>query len=177
MSAHDTKAAAHKLYVEINAARMLLTNMADILGEDSELRADMLEGSTNLNEVVDAAMRRLVELAAMRKALSASRDALKKRDTRFEIQEESLKTLLLEALNVAEKKRHECAYGTLSRAAVPPKVIVTDESAVPQRFWKQPEPQLDKRALLAALKELAADGTIPGATLSNGGVTLKIHLT
>ena len=177
MSAHDTKAAAHKLYVEINAARMLLTNMADILGEDSELRADMLEGSTNLNEVVDAAMRRLVELAAMRKGLGAAMEALKKRDFRFETQEDNLKTLLLEALSVAEKKRHECAYGTLSRAAVPPKVVITDESAIPGEYWKQPEPVLDKRALLAALKDLPAEGTIPGATLSNGSETIKIHLT
>ena len=53
-------------------------------------------------------------------------------------------------------------------------VIVTDESAIPAEYMRQPPPQPDKAALARALKNGAS---IPGAVLRNGepGLTIRVN--
>jgi hypothetical protein len=63
------------------------------------------------------------------------------------------------------------AHHTASMAAAPRAVVVTDMAALPARYLRQREPEADKAALRAAL--LAGDA-IPGATLNNGAMALRI---
>jgi len=56
--------------------------------------------------------------------------------------------------------------------AVPQKLIVTDESQIPTRFFKPQPPKLDRKELLDALK---IGETVPGADMSNGGTTIQIR--
>lgn len=51
---------------------------------------------------------------------------------------------------------------------VPPKVIITDESKIPERFFKSKK-ELNKIELNNAVKQSEA---IDGVTMSNGGYTL-----
>lgn len=51
-------------------------------------------------------------------------------------------------------------------------VTVTDDNAIPQSFMRQPPPQPDKAAILAAIK---AGAEVPGVVLRNGAPTLTIR--
>jgi hypothetical protein len=83
------------------------------------------------------------------------------------------RTLIAKAMELAEIKKREAPAGTVSLKRVPPCAIITDESAIPSRFWKAQAPKLDKAAVSHALRDEGVD--IPGATLSNGTLTIAIR--
>lgn len=158
---------------ETLAARALLTSMADILDGDPELIDSAVAGETDLEEAMDAAVRRLMELDGLTNGIAGLMAGLKDRGERLEKQRDLIRECLVVAMEVAGRRKIETALATIFLRATPPKVEITDEQQIPRRFWKQPEPRLDKRALLDALK---AKDAIPGALLSNGGVTLQIKV-
>lgn len=171
-----TMTAAQDLRREIEAARVLLANYRDILGEDAEAQADAVEGETNLHEAIRPALARIAEIEAMCEGLTAAMDRLKARRSRLEQQGETLRTLLLAGMEMAGLKKVETDLATVSRKPVPPSVQITNEAEIPAAFWKRGDPKLDKKALLAALKEADEQGTkIPGAELSNGGETISVR--
>ena len=147
--------------------------MADILDGDPELIDSAVAGETDLEEAMDAAVRRLMELDGLTNGIAGLMAGLKDRGERLEKQRDLIRECLVVAMEVAGRRKIETALATIFLRATPPKVEITDEQQIPRRFWKQPEPRLDKRALLDALK---AKDAIPGALLSNGGVTLQIKV-
>lgn len=161
------------LRLQIEATRALLAAYALDLENDDQLRQDMVEGETDLHDAIRGAVARIVELNALRTGIDATVKILKDRHSRFDAQEERIRAALLTAMEVGGVQRLETPLGTVTRKAVPPSVVITDEAALPLGFWIQQEPKLDKRALLAHLKE----GPVPGAELSNGGTTIAIKLT
>ena len=78
---------------------------------------------------------------------------------------------LLNAIRAEIKKLAEPDF-TASLRAVPPGLLVQDERAIPEGFWKPQAPKLDKRAVFAAL---GAGQSVPGAVLGNGSVTLMVR--
>lgn len=163
--------AGHSLHKEIEAARVLLSDFRDILGDDVEARADAIEGQTELLEAIERGMRRVAEVEAMEAGLQAMMGNLKARLERLSKQKENLRTSLAVAMELSERKRLETAVGTIVLKPVPPQVEITDEAAIPSQFWKAQEPKLDKAALKAALN---AKEIVPGAVLGNGGMTVAI---
>lgn len=166
-----TQAAGHSLHREIEAARVLLSDFRDILGDDTEAKADAVEGETSLLEAIESGMRRVLELEAFESALDHVMNNLKVRSERFKKQRENLRTSLAVAMELSERKRLEGAVGTIVLKPVAPKVEVIDEAAIPAKFWKPQEPKLDKAALKVALN---AKEDVPGAVLGNGGATIQI---
>ncbi len=163
---------AHDLSREAQAAKSLVANIRDAIGDDEDAKLDMIEGETSLKEVLEQAAQRLAVLKANGEAIKKARDDLAARAARFERQEELLRAAIVAALADAEIKKIELATATLSRANAPQKVVVTSEADIPADFWKRADPALDKRKLLAALK----DGRpLPGAELSNGEETLQVR--
>jgi hypothetical protein len=61
---------------------------------------------------------------------------------------------------------------TASLRAVPPGLVVGDESLIPADYWKPQPAKLDKRGLLTALN---AGTSVPGVSLGNGGTTLSVR--
>lgn len=55
---------------------------------------------------------------------------------------------------------------TASLRPVPPGLVVTDESLIPDTYWVPQPPKLSRQEVLAALK---AGTSVSGAALSNGG--------
>lgn len=157
---------------EAEAARSLVANIRDAIGDDEDAQLDMIEGETSLKEVLEQAAQRLAVLTANAEAIKKVRDDLAARAARFERQDELLRTAICAALADADLKKVELSTATLSRAPSPPKVMVTAESEIPAEFWKRSDPTLDKRKLGEALKDGAA---IPGATLSNQAETLRVR--
>lgn len=157
---------------ETEAARALLANIHDVVGDDDEAILGTVEGETNLIEVIALAVDRLAELKSHDEALSHLVKSYNERRDRLQNQGELLRAAISVALEAAGLKRLELPQATLTIKATPPSAVITDEAALPSKFWKPSDPKLDKRAVLAALK----DGeTVPGATLSNGGTTLQVR--
>lgn len=157
---------------ETEAARALLGSMADILGDDDELKESTVEGETNLYEAINAALGRIVELNGHIESLEAMASSLKERSSRFDRQSALIRSAIQMAMEIGEVRKLESPLATLSLRAVPPAVQIIAEADIPAKFWKPVDPKLDKKALLAALK----DGErVPGATLDNGGQTLSIR--
>ncbi len=161
----------HALAVETSNARNLLADMRDLLGDDADLIATTIEGETELTEVASKALGRILELNGMMDGIAGMMASLKDRGERLEQQRNNLRTLLGVAMETGCIKKLETPLATASLRAVPPKAEIIDEAAIPARFWKPQEPKLDKKAVLDALK---AKEPVPGATLSNGGMTVSI---
>lgn len=166
--------AAHSLHSEIEAARVLLATYPDIFGDDAVARADAVEGETNLREAIGIGLARIIELEAMEDAIGIVEDNLKARKARFAVQKENLRTSLTVALELAELpgNKMETPLATIALQRVPPRLAITDEAAIPSKFWKAQEPKLDKAAIKSALKDKEL---VPGAQLDNGSVTCQIR--
>lgn len=161
----------HELSEQGKAARLLIEGMRALVGEDDEMIETVVEGETNLHEALYAAMRRLAEIEALDSAIGDMIDKLKARKERFAKQADAIRTAMCVAMEIGEVKKLEFPIGTVSLRSVPPSVQIDDESAIPARFWKTRDPQIDKRELLKALK----DETIPGASLSAPGTTISVR--
>lgn len=162
----------HILKEQSHAASVLLANIRDVIGDDEEMALTAIEGETNLKEAIDGAVSRILEVEAHGDAIAAQIKALSERKARFEMQAERIKSAIHVALSQVGLRKLELPHATLSIRAVPPKAVISNEAAIPSKFWKPADPTLDRRAVLAALK---AGETVPGAQLSNGGETISIH--
>jgi hypothetical protein len=165
----------HELYRETEAAKVLLAQIADIIGDDEEAAADAVEGETNLLEAIDLAVQQLVDDMAAIKGLSDYIDRLVNRKERLQDRVASYRTAIASAMEQAGRKNINHPAVTLSLRAVPVSVTVTDEAEVPSRFFRQPEPPAPKLDKKAVLEELKAKKHVPGCCLSNGGVALQLR--
>jgi hypothetical protein len=184
---------------ELKAAELVREQVRDLVGEDVALIRDSVEGQTSLFEIMSAMAEADGEEAALVEGLAAYIKKLQDRKMRIEARREIRRALMTNALDVAVLPNLVTAAGTITRKALPPKVIVVEEADIPARFYVPQEPKLDRTALLNALKERAAaiaertsepgsldekeelatidrkHPPIPGATLSNGGTTIQIR--
>lgn len=166
--------AVHHLTTQTTNARVLLANMADILGDDDNLIASTIEGETNLREALGTALKRHAELEVLIAGLKTMMGHLATRGERFEAQAGHLKTAICAAMEAGQIKKFEHPLGTMSLRNVPPKAVITSEAEIPASFWKPSDPKLDRKAVLDALKDKQ---DVPGAMLSNGSVTVAIKLS
>lgn len=166
---------SHALYRETEAARTLRAQLADILtGDDDDVMADMVEGETNLHEAIGSAIELLAGDSAALVGIDDLIEKLKKRRDRFALRIDNTRTALSVALEQAGRENFEHPVATISLRRVAASVTVTDEAAIPSRFFKEQPPKLDKVALKAALKDKQE---IPGAVLGNGGSALQVRFT
>jgi hypothetical protein len=149
----------------------LLTAWPELV-EDEILRADMIEGSTDFVEFVRAVERRRQEANTLTEAISMQVDALQSRRTRFERREQALRDLMFAMLQLAHLKRLELPEATISQRIGVPRVIITDETALPDDFVRIVRTP-DKAKIKEALNGFVA---VPGATLSNAADTISIRV-
>lgn len=160
------------LSIEADAARALLANIKDIIGDDEEAAADAVEGETGLVEAIRDAVARVGELESLAEGLKAHTDTLYKRRKRLEEQAERIRSAVASAMEAGALKKLELDVATVSRKPVPPKATISNEADIPSKFWKPQAPKLDLKAVLDALK---AKEDVPGASLSNGSETLAVR--
>lgn len=160
---------AFELQREAEAARNLLAQInAD---GDEDLAHDMIEGETSLLEAIDRAIDEIDECDVTIAGCKEKEAQLAERRKRAEARQERLRGLIEQAMLICDLRTAKRPTATLTVRDVPPKPIIADEALIPARFWKQPEPVLDKKAL----NEAAKTEEIPGVTLSNGGTSLTIR--
>jgi hypothetical protein len=184
---------------ELKAAELVREQVRALVGEDLALIRDSVEGQTSLFEIMSVMAEADGEEAALVEGIATYIKKLQDRKKRIEERIEIRRALMANALDVAALPGLVTAAGTITRKALPPKVIVVEEADIPARFYVPQEPKLDRTALLGALKERAAaiaeitaelgsldyngelakidarHPPIPGATLSNGGTTIQIR--
>ena len=161
---------------EIEAVRVLREQISALAERDEDFVRDTLEGETDLDGLVRQLVASIGEDEAHAAGLKGYRKDFADRQERIEGRAEAKRTLLVSALGIAGRPSVETDIGTVSLRPVAPKVIEIEAADIPAEFWKPQPPKLDSRALLAALKEAAADGrSISGATLSNGSQTISIR--
>ena len=139
---------------------------------DDQTLADTLEGETDLQQMLVAIMRSADEDEMLVAGIKARAEDLAERRKRIERRIETKEAIVLHAMEKANLKKIEAPDFTVSTRATPAAVIVTDEKLIPADYWKPQDPTLDKAGIRDALK---AKKDIPGATLSNGGVTLSVR--
>lgn len=162
---------SHNLHRETEAARTLLANLADVIGDDADMKRDTVEGETSLNEAIDQAVWMLAADIAHIKGLNEYIDTFIKRKERLQQRVENMRAALAVAMEQAGRKKIEHPAVTLSLRPTAPSVLVTDEALIPSKFWEPAEPYLVKTRIRKAIKE---GEQVPGATLSNGGVSLAV---
>lgn len=197
----------HALNREIEAARLIADHVRGVLSAqeyadaegDQKVLLTALDGETSFLEAVEATVRLIGEDEARIEGLKAYAGALDLRRKRFEKRVDSLRAILVNALDVAGQAKLETAVATISLKPVPPKLQVVEEADIPPRFWITGDPKLDRKALTDALKARAAavraalaladpeerrlalsraieaHPEIPGADLSNGSMTVAIR--
>lgn len=158
---------------ELDRQAVAASHLLDEIGRDDDgLTHDMIEGETGFFEAAQIALDEIAECEIMATGISEAQKKLAERKRRVDARAERLRGMLDQAFQVAGVKTHKFPTATITTKAVPQKLIVSDESQVPARFFTPQPPKLDRKALLDALK----DGeNAPGATLSNGGQTIQIR--
>jgi hypothetical protein len=139
---------------------------------DEVTLGDTVSGETNLDEALAAVARqvRLDELTV--EAIEKRITEMSSRADRHQARINKGRELIAAAMERAGLKKVPAADVTISLRPVAPKLLLLDEEAVPDAYKVTPAPKVDKAALKAALGEGKA---IPGATLSNGGVTASLR--
>ena len=142
------------------------------LDEDEALRADMLEGSTHMDEFLSVMLRKIGATVALAEGTALYIKELQERKDRLERREQAFRTLIKKVMDAANLKKRELPEATVSIRTGPAKVIITNEQEIPVDFWRvKREP--DKTRIGAALR---AHEFVPGTALSNQEPVLAISV-
>lgn len=144
-----------------------------LLAEDGEIDAttlaDTLEGIEGAFEEKAKAVAAIIgNMISDADAITDAAKLMRKRAERLEARAEALRAYLLVNMQACKRDKIFSPYFTISLKKNPQHVDITDAASVPDefKFWPDPPPQqINGRLLLAALKALKEDETIPGAKL------------
>jgi len=148
----------------------LLNEHPELIG-DEELKIDMLQGSTDFYELVEKIHRNIMENTALLHGLHELVDGLNKRKTALGSRIDFQRALIKRLMEAADQRSIDLPAAKISLGKSPAKVIITDESAIPDEFVR-----VKREPNKTAIKEALVGGKdVPGATLSNGGTSLTIR--
>ena len=141
------------------------------LAEDEELFRDTLEGNTRFNEIMDRILSEMRDNETLAEATSSRIGKLRERQTRLVHRAQFYRALIQRLMDFTGIKSVALGEAKISVVNTPEKVIITDESAIPDAFCK-----ITREPNKTAIKNALKSGTyIPGATLSNGGTTIQVR--
>lgn len=143
---------------------------------DPQALIDTLEGETDLSEALQQVASQALDYEALAAATKARKDALGEREARLNKSAETLRTIVLQAIITTGSGTIAGPEMTLAPRKTPPALVIDDESLVPSEYFKSRDPVIDKDKLKAALEAAGEDEEIPGAHLSNGGISLTIRV-
>lgn len=159
--------AAEDVLREINA---LLAEYPQ-LKDDEDLFRDTLEGNTRFNEIMDRLLSELRDNETLAEAAAQRIGKIRERQTRMTHRVQFYRGLMHRLLSITGLKSVALGEAKISVVNSPDKVIITDESAIPDAFCK-----IIKEPNKTAIKNAIKNGQyVPGATLSNGGTTIQVR--
>jgi hypothetical protein len=167
----DLSYEVHLLELEIEK---LVTEFPE-LAEEEQLRADMLEGSTNAMEVLSRITSAGLDAKSMSRAISNRVDDLKSRASRCDRKEEAMRRLALRLMQAGDMKKAPLPEATLTRVKGRDSVDVFDEGALPAWAFKT---EVSKTVSKADIKKAIEDGlTVAGAKMKTGDETLMVKVS
>lgn len=166
MSAH--------LYIDVQTVRAAIERLKlefPELSEDAELLADMLEGSTDLHELLTRIVREEREAAAFSQALKAEEEALAGRRSRFTKRQEMSRAMIQSLMETASQTKLVLPTATISMSAGRKACQITDEALLPDEYVKVSRTPKRQEITMA----LAQGKDISGAYLRNSPPHLTIR--
>lgn len=146
-----------------------IKDVAEALPDDDPDKLDMLNIEGDYSKLMEWALVKRREHLENAKAVKALTKRYTERSKSLENKAEGLKGVIRWMMESAKKDSFKCAYGSVSFRNVPPKAIVTDESKLPDEYFKK---TVDKSAINAALAE---GKSIDGVSMDNGSISLTIR--
>ena len=138
---------------------------------DEDLKEDMLLGSTDFFELVGKIHLNIMHNAALMHSLIDILDDINRRREVLKNRVDFQRALIKRLMEVADQRSIDLPTAKISLGKSPAKVIITDESAIPDEFVR-----VKREPNKTAIKEALVGGQdVPGATLSNGGTSLTIR--
>jgi phage shock protein A len=98
---------SRSLHIQGEAAKCLLANIRDVIGDDEDMAATAVEGETTLVEAISGAVDRHQELEAFQEVLETQIKALSERRSRFEDQAARIKAAIHVAMGQGELRKLE----------------------------------------------------------------------
>ena len=143
------------------------------LRDDPDALLDTLDGATDLRVQIEAILNSAEEDRMMAAALQGRLADMEARLKRFDARQDRKREIVALAMAEAGLKKIELDIATVSLVNGRQSVIVTDETAIPPAYLRQPPPVPDKKLIGAALRE----GPVPGCQLTNAPPHLQIRRT
>ena len=142
------------------------------LKDDETLRADMLEGETELYAVIGKIVEMATEAETISDAIAIRISALSERKARYARKYVALRNLILDLMQAADLQKIVIPEATLSLRQIAPAPIVIDENSLPEnciRIKREPD--------MKAIKEQIEQGiTVAGTAMGNGKTSLGIRI-
>ncbi len=140
------------------------------LAEDVEALADTLEGITEAPDVIARFVREAREDEALAGSLAIMLREMSDRKQRFAARADRRREAAMKLMNACAIRKIEMPDFTASIRAVPPKVEIEDEAALPESLCK-----VVRSPDRTAIKDALVNGPVAGARLSNGSETLTVR--
>ncbi len=151
------------LYELTERYQNLLPLLNDPAIDEEIIQQALAEVGGDIAEKAEGYARVRQMLLAESAAVKAEEERLNKLRKTKEKSAERLLNWMGVAMKSIDAKEIKTPIGSWKFAKNPPSVITIDESLIPQDYWKQAAPTLDKAAILETLK---AGKVVPGAALS-----------
>lgn len=142
------------------------------LEEDEALRADTLEGETDINNVLSRLVQEREAAYAMAEGVKVPVNDLRERKARLERRGDGYGEAIERVMSAAGLSKVTLPNATISVSQGGPTAVVEDEAAIPDRFIRIKR-EIDKAAINAAVK---AGEEIPGVAVSNGTTRLTVRV-
>jgi hypothetical protein len=151
---------------EIYASDPALADDEDVI-RDALTTAEIDHPDVLLSRAIDAAVwaiRREVEADDLRAEIVARRD-------RYRARIATIREIIERLLTALEITKHRARFGSVSMAAGPVSVVITDPQLVPDEFVR-----IERHIMLTPIHEaIDAGRQVPGAVLSNPAPVLRIR--
>lgn len=148
-----------------------LTQQYPEIADDEDFRRDVLEGQTDLNQILSYFVRLNRQSRANEIAVQLMIEELEKKEAAHKNKRELTRAIIQKILERANVSRVSLPEATIYTQATPQKVVIVDEAKLPEHLVRVSyEP--DKKAIKS---ELERGLEVPGATLSNGSQTIVIR--
>lgn len=142
------------------------------LEEDETLRADTLEGATDINAILGKLVQEREAAYGMADGIKVPVDDLRQRKARLERRGDGYGEAIEKIMNAAGLSKVTLPNATLSITNAAPPVTISDEAAIPDRFIRTKR-EIDKTAINAAVK---AGEEIPGVVIGNASTRLTVRV-
>lgn len=140
---------------------------------DEETLADTLEGLTELNEVIAAALRSALDDESLITALKDRIASMRERSERLASRAKAKRRACAEAMAGCGLQRIDQPDLTVTLRKRSERVEIDSTDLIPASYWRTPAPVLEKRALSDALK---AGEAIAGARLVEGESSITVRV-